>query len=417
VVWKFGGTSVGDPDRLRAVARRLVTAARDGVQVVAVLSAMGGCTDDLTRLAHGLSARPAPRELDALLSVGESISCALAAIAVWELGVPAVSLSGAQAGVHTDSVHGNARMRVLRPVRVVEALERGSVVLVTGFQGIGGNGDVTTLGRGGSDASAIALAAALGLAECDIFTDVAGVFTADPRIVPDAALLPAVGIREMQALADAGAGVLQPQAVRLAGELGVDVHVRSSFTEQPGTWVRRDPVAGVGGPGVGAGVVGVAHRGVDPVYTVRGGSARMIPEVLAGEGLAAGGVVQRRGRVLCTAGGAEPGSVVAALSGAGAQVSVHRGLGSVSVITGPGAGPAVGATVLSALAARGISAELVLERPGRVTCHVPAAAVPDAARAVHRAFGLHRSAENALTAGPAPAELGRVAVGPALRAG
>ena len=183
VVWKFGGTSVGDADRLRAVARRLVGARRQGMQVVAVLSAMGRTTDELVQLAYGLSTEPQPRELDALLSVGEVVSCALATMAVHELGERAVSLTGSQAGIFTDESHGNARLRQISPKRIIQALDEGAIVLVAGFQGVSGNGDVTTLGRGGSDATAIALALVLGARECDIFTDVPGVFTADPRVV------------------------------------------------------------------------------------------------------------------------------------------------------------------------------------------------------------------------------------------
>ena len=180
VVWKFGGTSVGDTGRLRAVAERLVAARRRGIPVVAVLSAMGGTTDELARQAYGLSSEPQPRELDALLSVGEMTSCALAAIAVHELGERAVSLTGAQAGIRTDDAHGNARLQQISPQRIIEALDQGAIVLIAGFQGVSGNGDVTTLGRGGSDATAIAIASALGAPACDIFTDVPGVFTADP---------------------------------------------------------------------------------------------------------------------------------------------------------------------------------------------------------------------------------------------
>ena len=235
VVWKFGGTSVADADRLRAVASQLVAARRQGMQVVAVLSAMGKTTDELVQLAYGLSAEPHPRELDALLSVGEMMSCSLAAMAVHELGERAVSLTGSQAGIFTDDSHGNARLVQICPKRIVEALEEGAIVLVAGFQGISGNGDVTTLGRGGSDATAIAIASVLGARECDIFTDVPGVFTADPRMVSTARKLTAVSHEEMLQLADAGARVLQTRAVELAAAHNIDVHVRSSFTFEPGT--------------------------------------------------------------------------------------------------------------------------------------------------------------------------------------
>ncbi|MBO0848595.1 MAG: aminotransferase class III-fold pyridoxal phosphate-dependent enzyme, partial [Pseudonocardia sp.] len=230
-VWKFGGTSVADHDRLRAVARRMVEAQRAGRRVVAVLSAMGKTTDELAGMASRMSGQPPPRELDALLSVGESISCALAGMAIHELGSRAVSFSGAQAGIHTDGEHGNARLREVRPERIIEALDDGAIALVTGFQGISPDGAVTTLGRGGSDASAIALAAALGVPECEIFTDVPAVFTADPRVVPDARPLVTLRHEEMLEMAEAGAGVLQPLSVELAAAHGVDIHLRSSFAE------------------------------------------------------------------------------------------------------------------------------------------------------------------------------------------
>ena len=283
MVWKFGGTSVGDAGRLRAVAERLVAARRQGTQVVAVLSAMGGTTDELARQAYGLSAEPQPRELDALLSVGEMMSCALAAIAVHDLGERAVSLTGMQAGICTDDAHGNARLQQISPQRITRALDEGAIVLVAGFQGVSGHGDVTTLGRGGSDATAIALASALGARECDIFTDVPGVFTADPRVVPDARKLTAVSHEEMLQLADAGARVLQTRAVELAAAHDIDIHVRSSFTSEPGTWIRRQTSALEDER-----ISGIAHTGHDPVYTVSCPSPAMVTAAMAQRGLAIG---------------------------------------------------------------------------------------------------------------------------------
>src|SRR3982750_694210 len=184
---KFGGTSVADPEKLKDVARRLVEAQAAGNRVVAVLSAMGDTTDDLVRLAYEVSARPKPRELDMLISVGERISCALAAMATHALGAEAISLTGSQAGIVTDTVHGKAKIVDVRARRIHEALDQGRIVLVAGFQGISADSfDVTTLGRGGSDTTAVALAAALGADVCEVYTDVDGVYTADPRLVPDA---------------------------------------------------------------------------------------------------------------------------------------------------------------------------------------------------------------------------------------
>jgi diaminobutyrate-2-oxoglutarate transaminase len=300
-VWKFGGTSVADHDRLRAAARRMVEAQRSGRRVVAVLSAMGKATDELSEMAYRMSARPPLRELDALLSVGESISCALAGMAIHELGSRAVSFNGAQAGIHTDRQHGNARLRQVRPERIVEALDDGAVALVTGFQGISEDGAVTTLGRGGSDASAIALAAALGVGECEIFTDVPAVFTADPRVVPDARPLVALCHQEMLEMARAGAGVLQPQSVQLAAAHGVDIHLRSSFSTEDGTWIRKDRETDAL---EGHGVVGVAHREDLGTVSVIGIGIGRRPEITArarraleAAGIRARRVTTRPGRV------------------------------------------------------------------------------------------------------------------------
>jgi aspartate kinase len=385
VVWKFGGTSVGDPARLRAVAEQLVKARRDGLQVVAVLSAMGDSTDELVRLAYELSPRPHPRELDALLSVGESMSCALAAIAVHDLGEPALSLTGPQAGVFTDSAHGNARLRRISPERIVGALERGAIVLVSGFQGVSQDTqDITTLGRGGSDASAIAVASALGLSECHIFTDVPGVYTADPRVVPNARMLTSLTHDEMIHLADAGARVLQTRAVELAAALGVDIHVRSSFTFEPGSWIRRRRPTFEH-----HGVAGVAHIERDPVYTVTGLSPAKVSVALRERGLPIGSITRDPGVVRFTAPATDSEVVIAVLAATGAEVGVHHELGSVSVVSAMvGDRAEMTAAVLSTLEHNGIDAHLVTGTPSRVTCHVPTAAVHSAARLLHDAFDL-----------------------------
>jgi len=389
VVWKFGGTAVGDPQRLRAVVARIVDARRQGLQVVAVLSAMGGSTDDLVRRAHELSPRPDPRELDALLSVGESMSCALAAIAVHDLGERAVSLTGSQAGMFTDSSHGNARLLHISPDRIIEALEHDAVVLVTGFQGVSPEGDITTLGRGGSDASAIALASALGLRECDIFTDVSGVFTADPRVVPSARKLDLVSHDEMLQLADAGAKVLQARAVELAAAHGIDIHVRSSVTVEPGTWVRRDmPML------EGQRICGVAHTRHNPLYTIPGVSPAALSGALAQGGIAVGSIIRDAGVVRFTTPGIDSQQVVAALSAMDAKVAVHGHLGSVSVVSSMITDRSeIATTMLLTLEQSGIDVHLLATTPNRVSCHVPTADVDLAARALHEAFDLHATAE------------------------
>src|SRR5919201_4246974 len=230
IVMKFGGTSVGDPDKIRAVARRLAATRERGGRVVAVLSAMGQTTDELVALAHRVSAHPKPRELDMLISVGERISCALAAMAIHDLGLEAISLTGSQAGIVTDTVHGRAKIVDVRARRIHEALDRGQIVLVAGFQGVSTDFDITTLGRGGSDTTAVALAAALGAESCDIYTDVDGVFTADPRLVPRARKLTRLTYDEMLELAASGARVLQLRSVEFARNHDVTLHVRSTFS-------------------------------------------------------------------------------------------------------------------------------------------------------------------------------------------
>src|ERR671932_1298079 len=236
VVMKFGGTSVAGPERLKAVARRIVAARERGRRVVAVLSAMGQTTDELVALAHQVSARPEPRELDMLISVGERISCALAAMAIHDLGHEAISLTGSQAGIVTDTFHGKAKIVDVRARRLHDELDRDRIVLVAGFQGVSTELEVTTLGRGGSDATAVALASALGGA-CEIYTDVEGVFTADPRIVPDALKLPTVSYEEMLEMAATGARVMMARSIEIARRYGVPLHVRSAFGDSEGTWI------------------------------------------------------------------------------------------------------------------------------------------------------------------------------------
>ena len=244
VVMKFGGTSVGDTDKLKRVAERLVAARESGAKVVAVLSAMGKTTDELIRLAHEVSPSPNPREYDMLVSTGERISNALCAMAIHDLGHEAVSLTGSQAGIVTDGTHTKAKIVEVRATRIHEALEQDKIVLVAGFQGVStSTHDVTTLGRGGSDTTAVALAAALGADACEIFTDVAGVFTADPRLVPDALRLPYITYEEMLEMSASGAGVMMARSIEIARSYGVKLRVRSTFVDGEGTWIGEEDEA------------------------------------------------------------------------------------------------------------------------------------------------------------------------------
>jgi aspartate kinase len=239
IVQKYGGTSVGSAERIQAVAQRVVATVKAGTQVVVVVSAMGKTTDGLVKLAGELSANPARRELDMLLATGEQVTIALLSIAIQELGQPAISLTGTQAGIMTEAEHTRARILEIKTDRVQRHLDEGKVVVVAGFQGMSaiGDRDITTLGRGGSDTSAVALAAALKASACEIYTDVPGILTTDPRIVPEAQLLTEITADEMLELASLGAKVLHPRAVEIAKNYGVPLVVRSSWTDEPGTWV------------------------------------------------------------------------------------------------------------------------------------------------------------------------------------
>ena len=280
IVQKFGGSSVADASSIKRVAQRIAATKAAGNQVVIVISAMGDTTDDLMDLALEVSDDPAPRELDMLLTTGERQSAALLAMALSDLGVPARSYTGSQAGVITTAAHGNARIIDITPGRLVSSMRAGQVVIVAGFQGVSQTTkDITTLGRGASDTTAVALAAALKADYCEIYTDVDGIFTADPRVVPRAKLIPQISYEEMLELASAGAKVLHVRCVEYAHAEGVPIHVRSSFSDSPGTWVCDRPLAelGIFDQAVVEGVFmeqavisGVAHDATEAKITVLG---------------------------------------------------------------------------------------------------------------------------------------------------
>lgn len=238
IVQKYGGSSVADTEKIMAVARRIVNTVQQGHQVVAVVSAQGKTTDSLIAQARAISAHPPKREMDMLLATGEQVSIALLAMAINSLGQPVISLTGAQGGIMTDTQHTKARIRVVDGARINQELEKGQVVIVAGFQGVTSTNDITTLGRGGSDTTAVAVAAALGAEVCEIYTDVDGVYSADPRIVPEARKIREVDYSEMLELASLGAMILQPRAVEVAAIYGVPIHVRSSFSENLGTTIK-----------------------------------------------------------------------------------------------------------------------------------------------------------------------------------
>jgi aspartate kinase len=387
VVMKFGGTSVGDTERLKRVARRLVAAHEGGTRVVAVVSAMGRQTDELLSLAHDVSPSPQPRELDMLLSVGERISCALVAMAIVDLGHRAISLTGSQAGIVTDAAHTKAKIVEVRAGRIHEALGRDEIVLVAGFQGVSGESlDVTTLGRGGSDTTAVALAAALGADACEIYTDVRGVFSADPRVVPAARKLDRVSFEEMLEMTSSGAGVMMARSIEIARTHTVRLNVRSSFEDDGGTWITEedDPMLEK------ALISAVVHQRQETVYRTRGTTLATLFAALAEANVNVDTILQEReGEVVFSAPPEDRDAAVRALDGLGAQWEARDDLGKVSVIgAGMKSHPGVAAQTFATLEQAGVVPAVVSTSPIKIACHVEASRVDTAVRALHEAFEL-----------------------------
>jgi aspartate kinase len=385
VVMKFGGTSVSDPDRLKRVAARLVAAREEGNRVVGVLSAMGHTTDELLDLAAQVSATPDPRELDMLVSVGERISCALAAMVIHDLGHEAISLTGSQAGIVTDTVHGKAKIVEVRARRIHEALDEGKIVLVAGFQGVSTEFEVTTLGRGGSDTTAVALAAALGADHCEIYTDVRGVYTADPRLVPAARQLTRVSFDEMLEMASSGAGVLATRSIEVARSHNVRLHVRSSFEEGDGTWIQEEDPEML----EKAIISGVVHQREETVYRVEGATAAKLFGALADASVNVDTIVQTGGEIVFSAPVEDRGDASRTLEQLGVTWTARDDLGKVSLVgAGMKSHPGVAAKTFATLEAAGIDAPIVSTSPIKIACHVPSSDVDRAVQALHEAFEL-----------------------------
>jgi aspartate kinase len=385
LVMKFGGTSVADPQKIKGVARRLVEARQGGNRVVAVLSAMGHSTDDLVRLAYEVSPRPKPRELDMLISVGERISCALAAMAIHDLGAEAISLTGSQAGIVTDTMHGRAKIVEVRARRIHEALDQDRIVLVAGFQGVSTDFDITTLGRGGSDTTAVALAAALGAQVCEIYTDVEGVYTADPRLVPEARKLHAVTYEEMLEMAASGAKVLQVRSVEVARNHDVKLHVRSTFSAEDGTWIREEDDRML----EKALISGVTHTREETLYRVEGTTASRLFSALAEAGVNVDTIVQTGPEIVFSAPADDRDAASDVLEGLGVHWNARDDLGKVSVIgAGMKSHPGVAAKAFETLASEGIEPEVVTTSPIKIACHVRSDEVETAVMALHKAFEL-----------------------------
>jgi aspartate kinase len=382
IVMKFGGTSVADAERLRTVAQRLVAAHETGNRVVAVLSAMGDTTDDLVRRAYEMSPQPTPREVDMLISVGERISCSLCAIAI---GDRAISFTGSQAGIVTDTAHGKAKIVDVRARRIHEALDAEKIVLVAGFQGVSTDHNITTLGRGGSDTTAVALAAALGAEVCEIYTDVAGVHTADPRVVPEARKLHAVSYEEMLEMAASGARVLQLRSVEFARSHGVKLHVRSSFSDEDGTWIREEDERML----EKALISGVTHTVEETIYRVERLRASALFEALAQAGVNVDTILQTGPEIVFSVPASDGPEAAAALERLGVSWSARDDLGKVSLI---GAGmkthPGVAARMFATLEQLGIEPEIVNTSPIKIACFVPRGDIERAVQALHEAFEL-----------------------------
>jgi aspartate kinase len=420
VVQKYGGSSLASADRIRHVAGRIARRAVDGTDLVVVVSAMGDTTDELLALAAGITDEPDPRELDMLLATGEHQSATLVSMALHALGIAAISLTGAQAGIRTDTSHGRARIANVDPGRVRAEIADGRVVIVAGFQGVTDTGhpggEVTTLGRGGSDTTAVALAARLAADRCEIYTDVEGIFTADPRVVLEARLLSIIGYEEMLELAQQGAQVMQTRAVELGWVNGVEIAVRSTFSDGPGTVIKEDPDVEQRNK-----VRGLAtDRHVAKVTLVavpdRPGVARTVFEPLAGAGINVDMIVQNVGH----AGATDLSFTVPSTELARARkllTPIVRELGARELLTDSavakvsivGAGiqnaPGYAARMFGALADAGVNIEMISTSEIRITCIIAEDDVAEAARALHAAFALERP-ENPPGAAPVVDQVG-----------
>ncbi|MGZ4352567.1 MAG: aspartate kinase [Gaiellaceae bacterium] len=381
---KFGGSSVATPEKLKAVARRLVAAREGGRRVVGVLSAMGDSTDELIRRAYEISPEPHPRELDMLVSVGERITCALAAMAIHDLGHDAISFTGSQAGIVTDTVHTKAKIVEVRGHRIHEALDQDKIVLVAGFQGVSTDShDVTTLGRGGSDTTAVAIAAALG-AHCEIYTDVPGVFSADPRLVPSARKLGLLSFEEMLEMASSGARVMATRSIEVARSHNVPLHVRSSFADEEGTWIREE-----GEMLEKALISGVVHQREETVYRVEGTTPAQLFGALAEASVNVDTIIQTGPEIVFSAPPEDKADAARTLDGLGLVWQARDDLGKVSLVgAGMKSHPGVAARTFATLEDAGIEAAVVSTSPIKIACHVASQDVERAVQALHEAFDL-----------------------------
>jgi aspartate kinase len=399
VVQKYGGTSVADATRIANVARRIVATYEQGNSVCAVVSARGDTTDELLALACEITPEPPEREMDMLLSAGERISCALLAMAIHRLGYAAVSLTGSQAGIVTDTVHTKARILDIHPGRVSEAMEGGRIVLVAGFQGVSTAKDVTTLGRGGSDTTAVALAHALGADVCEIYTDVDGVYTANPSLVAKARKITDVSYDEMLEMAAAGAQVLAVRAVEYARKYDIPLHVRSSFTDYDGTWVREEDET-MESPIIRA----VTYTTDEAKVTVRGvpdqpGVAAQVFTALADAHVNVDMIIQNSSEegftdISCTIPAEDGAAADRALQGVVERLQAkgfasNNGIAKISVIgAGMRTNPGVAAKMFQTLADLGINLDMISTSPIKISAVIDKERATEAVRALHDVFEL-----------------------------
>ncbi|HEY7478763.1 MAG TPA: aspartate kinase [Actinomycetota bacterium] len=407
VVQKYGGTSVGSVERIQAVADRVVRTREAGNDVIVVVSAMGDSTDDLLRMARTISEMPDPRELDMLLTAGERIAMSLLGIAINARGCRAASYTGSQAGIMTDTQHGSAKIVEIRPRRIIEALGAGNVVVLAGFQGLSSQYEITTLGRGGSDLTAVAMAGAVGAEVCEIYTDVDGIFTADPRVVAGARKVGVISYEEMLELAAAGAKVLQSRSIEVARRHGVRIHVRSSFVDDEGTWVQE--VDEVTTEGITGGIESVLISGtavdVDEVKVTidavpdRPGVAATIFKAIAAEAINVDMIVQNVSHdgttdMSFTAPREHRSRLQDALDGIVGDIgargfSVDEGIAKISLVgAGMKSHPGVAADMFDVMATEGINIEMISTSPIRVSCVIRRDDADRALQAVHTRFGL-----------------------------
>jgi aspartate kinase len=401
IVQKYGGTSVGDVERIKKVAERIKASRDDGNEVVVVLSARAGLTNELIARAKGICAEPSERELDQLLAIGEQESVALMAMALHGISVPAVSYTGAQAGIFTDKVHTKAKIKMVNPRPVIRDLDAGRVVIVAGFQGIDDDGQITTLGRGGSDLTAVALAEALKADICEIYTDVDGVYTADPRVVRNARKLKEISYDEMLELASSGSKVMQSRSVEFAKKFGVLFEVRSSFNHNPGTLVKEEVaymeqvvVRGIAADKDQAKVI-VSNIPDKP------GSAAKVFRALADANVIVDMIVQNVGRhgvanLTFTVPQTDTGRAVKALEPVlagigGGHVAMHEHIAKISVVgVGMKTHSGVAATLFQALADAGINIDLISTSEIKISVVVDLDRADEAVRVAHAAFGLDK---------------------------